>query len=210
MCHPVEANAQGGRQQSPAPMEVLKDAPPFSNKEEWFKWYDANKNRIIRFGTSWDHFFVEFTFADGSRMFSQCRHIPNCWNCVEEHIHGVKGYGKAGVLYDKSGKEIWKNTENAVKGPFQWEHDVLVDCIRNDKPRNDGYYAAMATMTTVLGRTAAYSGQVIKWDDCVEKSKPLFPVDGVWDWNAEAPVMPDANGFYESSVPKQGQYKWDV
>jgi predicted dehydrogenase len=210
MSHPVEANAQGGRQNMAGPMELLKQAPPFSDKAEWFKWYTANKDQLSRYGQAWDHFFVEFTFADGSRMFSQCRHVNNCWNSVDEHIHGTQGYGRAGVLYDKAGKEIWKNTEKAVKGPYQWEHDVLVDAIRNDKPRNDGYYSAMATMSAVLGRTAAFSGHVIKWDDCVEKMKPIMPVEGVWDWNAPAPVMPDANGFYESSVAKPGQFKWDV
>ena len=42
-------------------------------------------------GEIFDHHAVEFTFADGSKMFSQCRHIPNCWNSVSEHAHGTKG-----------------------------------------------------------------------------------------------------------------------
>ena len=43
------------------------------------------------YGEIFDHHAVEFEYADGSRMFSQCRHIPNCWNSVSEHAHGTKG-----------------------------------------------------------------------------------------------------------------------
>ena len=54
--YPVSANGQGGR-------EVRK------GKE---------------YGQIFDHHFVEFTYADGSKMFSQCRHIKDCWNIVAE------------------------------------------------------------------------------------------------------------------------------
>jgi hypothetical protein len=33
-----------------------------------------------------------------------------------------------------------------------------------------------------------------------------MPPEGVWDWDANPPVMPDADGFYEGSVAKQGVY----
>ena len=44
-----------------------------------------------KYGQIFDHFAVEYEFADGTRMYSQCRHIPNCWNSVSEHAHGSKG-----------------------------------------------------------------------------------------------------------------------
>ncbi len=44
------------------------------------------------YGEIFDHHVVEFEYADGSRMFSQCRHMPNCWNSVSEHCHGTKGH----------------------------------------------------------------------------------------------------------------------
>jgi predicted dehydrogenase len=42
-------------------------------------------------GETFDHHCVEFTYADGSKMHSQCRHIQGCWNSVSEHVHGSKG-----------------------------------------------------------------------------------------------------------------------
>ena len=42
-------------------------------------------------GEIFDHHFVEFTYGDGSKLYSQCRHMPGCWNHVAEHAHGTKG-----------------------------------------------------------------------------------------------------------------------
>ena len=42
-------------------------------------------------GEIYDHHFVEFTYADGSKMYSQCRHQRNCWNSVNEFAYGSKG-----------------------------------------------------------------------------------------------------------------------
>jgi predicted dehydrogenase len=207
MFHPVEANAQGGRQVSAGPLELLHNAPPFSDREEWFRWYNANRGAIGRFGTAWDHFFVEFTMPDGSRMFSQCRHIPGCWDTVTEYIHGTNGYGRNGRLFNKAGTEIWRNTESAINS-YQLEHNMLVQAIREDLPRMDGWYSAQATMACILGRTAAFSGQRITWDDCINRSRPTIPIGELMDWDMDAPTMPDENGFYESSVPRAGRYRW--
>ena len=212
MSHPVAANGQGGRQNPAGPLELLQQAPPFENKTEWFKWYNANKKRFDRFGQAWDHFFIEYTFGDGSRMFSQCRHVGDCWNPVEENVHGTKGHGRVGVLYDSENNEIWKNTEKVPKGPFKWEHDMHVKSIRENTPHNDGWHGAMATMTAVLGRMAAFSGQVVTWDDAVApgKAKSEMPLEGFASWDDPTPVKPDANGFYEGSVAKPGVYKWEA
>ena len=209
LVHPVKANAQGGRQNTAAPMDILRTAPAYADQDAWWDWYTKNDNAVrnacSRYGQAWDHFFVEFTYPDGSRMFSQCRHIDNCWNPVEEHIHGTKGIGQAGWLRDTAGNEIWRSTERVPKGPYQWEHDCLVKAIRENQPMNDGWFAATSTMIAVFGRMAAFSGRELNWDDAVEKGKRYAPVaDPKWDDNP--PVMPDADGFYESSVPKQGIY----
>lgn len=71
---------------------------------------------------------------------------------------------------------------------------------------NYGWNGALSSMTAVLGRYAAQSGKIVKWDDAVEKGKADMPVEGVWDWSTNPPVMPDADGFYESSVPKAGEF----
>jgi cytochrome c5 len=206
LAHPVEANAQGGRTYKAGPEALLRSAPPFSDRTAWDEWYQKNKKDLYRHGQAWDHFFVEYTFSDGSKMFSQCRHIKDTWSHVAEYAYGTGGSGSLGRLVDLEGKEIWKNEEKARKGPFQWEHDLHVKNIREDNPQNDGYHGAMATMTAILGREAAFSGKVLKWDELVAKGKSYMPEGGLTGFDAEPPVKPDADGFYESTAAVAGQY----
>ncbi|MGL6195321.1 MAG: Gfo/Idh/MocA family oxidoreductase [Thermoguttaceae bacterium] len=209
MVHPVSANAQGGRQAPAAPDSILRTAPKYADKEAWWKWYDENRGNCGRYGQAWDHFFVEYTFADGTRMFSQCRHIPNCWDIVGQSIHGTKGYGEAehvghGYLNDAAGKQLYRGNTNA--GQFGLEHVNHNKAIRENKPMNNGWYGAQATMTAVLGREAAFCGKIVSWDDLVAKGKTYMPQPEPTSFDQNPPIMPDEDGFYESSVAKQGSY----
>jgi len=213
MAHPIEANAHGGRTFRAGPEDLMRQAPPFSDRAAWDEWYQANRQRFTRHGQAWDQFFTEFTYADGSRMYSQARHINNTWSPHGEYIYGTAGSGEVsgwggniGRLFGLDGQVIWSNTEQAPKGPHQWQHDIHVNAVRGDTPKNDGYYAAMSTMAAILGREAAYSGQVVKWDELVEKGRSYFPDGEITSWDQVAPVQPDEDGFYESTVPVPGVY----
>lgn len=173
--HPVEANGMGG-------CEVR---------------YDGGNKGV---GQIFDHHFVEFTYRDGTKMYSQCRHIPGTWNNVSEAIHGVKGDSNGSGSI--SGENEWRFRGESTN-PYVQEHVDLIAAIRDGSKYNEGYYGATSSFTAVLGREANYSGQVIKWDDLVAKGKSEFPKQLAWD--APAPVQQDANGDYPIPVP--GQYK---
>jgi predicted dehydrogenase len=207
MAHPKEANAQGGRTYKAGPEELLRQAPKFSDRAAWDEWYRANARNLQRHGQAWDHFFVEYTYPDGSRMYSQCRHIKGTQGNVSEQIFGTAGSGTPGNLRGLDGKEIWRNQERVPKGPYQWEHDLQVKAIREDKPMHAGWAAAMSCMAAVLGREAAFCGQVVQWDKLVEEGRPYFPNGEITSFDLEAPVQPDADGFYESTVAVPGVYK---
>ena len=38
-----------------------------------------------------DHTFVEYTFEDGTKMYSYARHLKGGWSNVSESVHGTKG-----------------------------------------------------------------------------------------------------------------------
>ena len=44
------------------------------------------------YGDIFDHHAVEYTYANGAKMFSQCRQIPGCLNQVAEYAHGTRGW----------------------------------------------------------------------------------------------------------------------
>jgi len=172
--HPVEANGMGGRQ-------VRK------GKE---------------YGHIYDHHTVEFTYADGTKLFSQCRHIRGCWNAGGVYVHGDQGW--ANCSGEIAGKSQWKYRGPNVDG-HQQEHVDLIKAIREDRRCNEGWYGATSSFTAVLGRMATYSGQVVKWDEAVEKGPSEMPKRLAWD--ADPPVLPDAEGSYEHAVPMPGIYK---
>ena len=53
-------------------------------------------------GQIFDHHAVEYTYANGHRLLSHCRHQKGCWNSVAEYTHGTKGYANIskGEIFD--------------------------------------------------------------------------------------------------------------
>ncbi len=171
--YPVRAQGMGGRQ-----VRVGKD-----------------------FGEIFDHHFVEFEYEDGSRMFSQCRHQPGTLSRVTEVFQGTNGSApQPGVLLTRSGHELFKHDGRNDPNPYQVEHDELFEAIAMGQYRYaDAENGAMATMTSILGRMATYSGQVVEWKDAMASNINLMPQK--FDWNAPPPVLPGADGMYACAIP---------
>jgi predicted dehydrogenase len=174
--HPVEANGMGGRQ-IPA---------------------DAGH------GQTFDHHFVEFTYANGVKLFSQCRYIPGCWDRCGEVVTGTKGQalmsGWGGGEGDTSlsGEKPWRYRGLKVNA-WEQEHADLIVAVRQDRPYHEGWYGATSSFTGVLGRMATYSGQIVRWDDAVAKGRDEMPRRLALD--ADPPVRPDAGGHYATAIP---------
>jgi hypothetical protein len=129
-------------------------------------------------------------------MFSQCRHIPGCWNQVSEHLHGTKGTSNcANVITGEN--EFHYRGENP--NPYQVEHDVLFASIRSGNPINEAEYGANSTMTAILGRMCTYSGRELTWDQALNSTITYMPETFAWD--AKLPSMPDENGLYKVPMP---------
>ncbi len=155
-------------------------------------------------GEIFDHHFVEFTYADGCVMSSQCRHIKNCWNKVSESITGTKGRADfgAGSITSYKGKSIYQHDSLDDPNPYQVEHDLLFDAIsKGEYKYADAENGAKSTMTSILGRMATYSGKMVKWDDAINSEVDIMPKKYAWD--ANPPVMPDSKGRYAIPVPGQ-------
>ncbi len=58
-------------------------------------------------------------------------------------------------------------------------------------------------MASILGRMAAFSGQMITWDQAMASTLELAPGLDDCTWESDAPVMPDANGRYPVAMPGQ-------
>ncbi len=176
--YPLEAQGQGGR-------EVRKG---------------------INAGQIFDHHMVEFTYDGGTKLLSQCRHIPGCWSSVSEHIHGTKGFCdiSGAKIFDLKGNLVWQSDATEVKGKgHQQEHHNLFAALRNGEIPNEAEYGALSTMTAIMGRLATYSGKVIKWDQALSSDVALADFDSLANFDQPAPIEPNADGSYEVPVPGQ-------
>lgn len=152
-------------------------------------------------GDTYDHHFVEFTFADGSTMAAQTRQINGCWNISSAHAHGTTGAAQLdhGVI---QGVNAWR-FHGDVPNPYQVEHDVLIDAIRRDQPHNEVDYAVASTMTAIMGRMASYSGQLVKWETALNSAIRLGPEK--CDFDTVPPAVADPRGIYPVAVPGVGR-----
>ena len=165
-------------------------------------WAQGSGGREYRKGKDhgeiFDHHTVEFRYEDGSVMLSQCRHIPGCWNQVDEYAIGASGHAHVGGAKIDSAGGTWQYAGEPIN-PYQQEHDDLFRTIREGSRYNEAPYGAESTMTCILGRMATYSGQPVKWDDALASDLDLSPE--TYEWDATPPVTPGDNGLYVAAVP---------
>jgi predicted dehydrogenase len=158
--------------------------------------------RKKEFGEIYDHHFVEFTYGDGTVMMSQCRHIPETWQSVSEYVHGTKGYSdvSGSKIYDHDDKIIHNFGDRGGEGHQQEHHDLFAD-LRAGRIAAEGEWGAKSTMTAILGRMATYSGNPVEWDKAINSEIVVAPVEQMAAFDSEAPVKPDAEGWYALPVP---------
>jgi len=159
-------------------------------------------------GEIFDHHLVEFEYADGTILNSQCRHMKGTWAKVDELVVGTKGKIQfdAAKITDHKGNALYafdkKTKENQ---PYQTEHDELFEAIAKGEYKfADAENGAKSTMTSILGRMATYSGQVIEWDKAINSGIDIMPKTFAWD--ADMPLKPDANGNYPVAIPGKTKY----
>ncbi len=154
------------------------------------------------YGETFDHHLIEFTYADGTKLFSQCRHIPGCWNSVAEYVHGTQGYAdvSGSKVYNTKGEVVYNFSKDGSNGHQQEHHDLFAE-IRAGKRPNEGDYGALSTMTAIFGRMATYSGQMLEWDKALNSEIVVSPVEKYATFQDTPPVMPDENGNYALPVP---------
>jgi predicted dehydrogenase len=157
-----------------------------------------------------DHYTAEYTFADGTKLLAQGRHITNGYDSFGDLIQGAKGCAILGEGQPKprlfkghqpsSENLLWHYT-GAPCDHYQREHDLLFEAIRNDQPWNETERCAKSCLTAIMGRMACESGQLITWDEALASNLELAPGLDNFTMESKPPVVPDASGKYPIAVP---------
>jgi predicted dehydrogenase len=147
-------------------------------------------------GHIYDHFSVDYVYPNGVHMYSSCKHLPMCTSNVSEAIVGTNGVCLPHEYKIRDRRIVTRDQDRASTNPYVQEHTDLIDCIRGGKTINELKTVAESTLTAIMGRMSAYTGQRVKWEQALNSKEDTFPANLTWDMSL--PVGP---------VPHPGQTK---
>ncbi len=138
------------------------------------------------YGNIYDHLASDFVYPNGVHYSSHCRQYPQgCFRKVDDLIVGSKGRSNGMDMGTKG-----------INGQVQ-EHIDMVKSILGDGPYiNHGMAVAESTMTCIMARESAYSGQEITWDMIMASQQDLMPKEFGYEVSLEPPPLP-APGTYK-------------
>jgi len=146
------------------------------------------------YGHIYDHFAITYEYEGGAKLFATCRQQAGCANDISAHVLGTKGQAALNSSRRGGGPRIEAGLPWRYNGPrtdvYQAEHDALFASIRRGEPINNGQYMAKSTLLAIMGRMAAYTGQVITWEQALGSEEDLSPPR--YDWDVPLSVPPVA------------------
>jgi len=186
----------------------MKDSWPVRAKASGGRHYrddDVDQN--------FDSYSIEYTFADGTKLFTDGRTMPGCFNEFASYAHGSKGLAVISTASHSPAKCRIYNGHNIDKNqlawaypqpernPYQIEWDDLVEAIREDRPYNEVERGVEASLVTSMGRMAAHTGQVVTRSDILEGDHEFAPEVDKLALNSPSPLPADAHGQYPIPLP---------
>jgi len=129
------------------------------------------------YGHIFDHFAIDFEYASGLHLMSQCRQIEGCDKQIMEGLQGTKGSAElndGAKRWRIAGAKAWK-FEGVANAPYRQEHTDLIASIRAGKPYNELKTIAESTLTAIMGRMSAYTGKLVTWEEALGSSDSLVP-----------------------------------
>jgi predicted dehydrogenase len=187
----------------------IKDAWPVSAKAAGGRHYRENC-----VDQNFDNYEIEYTFADGAKLFMGGRTMPGCHGEFASYCHGTRG----SAVISQSGHApsrarifrgqnmtnadvVWR-FEREEPNPYQLEWNDLVGAIRNNRPYNEVKRGAEASLITSMGRMAAHTGQVITRDQILNHDHEFAPEIDKLTLESPSPLRAGPDGKYP--VPQPG------
>ncbi len=193
----------------------MKDAWPVKAQALGGRHYRTSPEGQPYVDQNFDSYSVEYTFADGAKMYMDGRCINGCNDIYSSYAHGSKGM----AIIAKSGdcglpsttfkgqnmqrsNMIWtSNVPANLRDPYQNEWNELMDAIRNDKPYNEAKRGAEASLVTSMGRMAAHTGQEITFEEILNGDHEFAPSLDKLTNDSAAPLVANAEGKYPVPMP---------
>jgi len=154
-----------------------------------------------RFGHIYDHFTLEYVYPGPEGhgeafVLSMSRQQDGTPNRVEELFTGTEGTARLSSGSARlGGPRAWEFS-GSNPNPYVEEHRNLQAAIRTGSGLNEGEQVAESTLTAIMGRMAAYTGQEVTWEQAMASEERLVPASLDFGPKPVAPVaMPGRTKF---------------
>lgn len=137
-----------------------------------------------RGGNMYDFFSSDYEFPNGVHIHSLCRQINGCWDRIGQFFRGeqgivdIQGLVAADRVYvgpaDRKKRLPLPKVEGHPNSYIQ-EHADLLAAVVKDEPINEAQNIAESTLTAIMGRISAYTGQLVTWDEMMETALVCRP-----------------------------------
>jgi|YNPMSStandDraft_1061717.scaffolds.fasta_scaffold04988_3 predicted dehydrogenase len=117
------------------------------------------------YGDVYDHFAIEYEYPNGVRVLAMCRQMDNTAYRVSNTVVGTEGQAlmEQFTNFYVRGKQTWEPGKQWLN-PYVEEHRVLIQSIRKGEPISEARTIAESTLTAMMGRMSAYTGQIVTWE----------------------------------------------
>jgi predicted dehydrogenase len=192
----------------------MKEAWPVSAKASGGRHYRGND-----IDQNFDTYSVEYTFADGTKLFLDGRTMPGCHQEFASYAHGTKGSAIISTSGHAPARCRIYNGHNMTRrnmtwqypppeaNPYQLEWDHLVAAIREDRPYNEVERGTIASVVTSMGRMAAHTGQVITYEEMLNCEHEFAPDVDKLTLDSESPLQANEHGKYPVPQPGLNVYR---
>jgi myo-inositol 2-dehydrogenase/D-chiro-inositol 1-dehydrogenase len=102
-----------------------------------------------------------------------CRQINGTNDRVSEGLVGTNG-STAGGSFKMTNKKNLDIPKYPDGNSQVIEHFDLITSVREGKPLNEAQNVAESTLTAIMGRIAAYTGQTVRWSDLTTSKDSQF------------------------------------
>jgi predicted dehydrogenase len=176
----------------------MKDAWPVSAKGAGGREYRGDC-----IDQNFDTYSVEYTFADGTKLFLDGRNIEGCAQEFASYAHGSKGSAViSSNSHSPARSRIYKGQKftrtdvtwafpQPEPNPYQVEWDDLIHAIKKDKLYNEVKRGAEGSLVTSMGRMSAHTGQIITFDEMLNCKSEFAPDVDKLTMTSPAPLVMD-------------------
>ena len=126
------------------------------------------------FGHIYDHFAVEYEYPGGIHVISLCRQTENAFGRIQERVCGERGWADLSGRISATGQPVHRFAGQRGS-PYVLMHTDMIQSIRAGQPLNYAKQAAESHLMSIMGRMAAYTGNLIRWKDALNDPMDLMP-----------------------------------